>query len=159
ARDAKNRPVTDLMIRGGITAPGAKPDDAQKVQLKFEQENSGLYKATFKAEEAGSYFVNAQATRKVTETVNGKEVTRDEVDSVRAGVTIPYSPEFADNESNTGLLEKLRLITDGKTYSEDLLAKAANPKDPETESTKSLLAGNVFRSGLPQFRNLQPIWY
>ena len=29
------------------------------------------------------------------------------VDSVRGGVTLPYSPEFAEQESNTPLLEKL----------------------------------------------------
>ena len=29
-------------------------------------------------------------------------------DSVRAGVTIPYSPEFAEMESNPDLLEKMR---------------------------------------------------
>ena len=38
---------------------------------------------------------------------DGKESEVEEgVDSVRAGVTLPYSPEFADLESNTALLER-----------------------------------------------------
>ena len=51
---------------------------------------------------------------------DGKEVEVEEgVDSVRAGVTLPYSPEFAELESNTALLEKLREMTGGKSYADD----------------------------------------
>src|SRR5207245_1885159 len=93
-------------------------------------------------------------------TEKGKKVMKEEgVDSVRSGVTIPYSPEFADLESNTALMERLRDLTGGMTLSEDLLAKAADPKNRQAESTRNELAQNVFRSGLPQFKNLQPIWF
>jgi hypothetical protein len=81
------------------------------------------------------------------------------LDSVRSGVTIPYSPEFADLESNTALMERLRDMTGGKTLSEDLLAKAADLKNPQAEGIRSELAQNLFRSGLPQFKNLQPVWF
>jgi hypothetical protein len=109
-----------------------------------------MYVADFKADEAGSYFINAQATRRVKKKLpDGKEVIEDEFDGIRSGVTVPYSPEFADMESNTALLEKLRDITGGKTLSEtpEGLAEAVESKV-------------VFRqSDLPQSRSLQPIWY
>jgi uncharacterized membrane protein len=162
ARDSNNRPMTELMLRGGVTTPGAPAGDARnKVELKFEQKNSGLYEAEFKADEAGSYFIDAQAVRKKT-IVNkdGKEVEVEEgTDSIRAGVTVPYSPEFADLESNTALLERLRDMTGGRTIAEDRLAKAANPSDPAAPALSAALAQDVFRSGLPQFKNLQPVWY
>src|SRR5439155_13775584 len=52
ARDKDNRPITNLSLRGGITMPSAK--DA-KIDLRFEQKNSGVYEADFKADEAGPY--------------------------------------------------------------------------------------------------------
>ncbi|HEV3448362.1 MAG TPA: VWA domain-containing protein, partial [Gemmataceae bacterium] len=160
ARDEANRPLTDLLLRGGVTSPLAKGESDRKLELKFEQKNSGLYEAEFKAEEAGYYFVNAQAVRQVETTKGGKKEMKEEaLDSVRSGVTIPYSPEFADLESNTALMERLRDMTGGKTLSEDLLAKAADLKNPQAEGIRSELAQNLFRSGLPQFKNLQPVWF
>jgi uncharacterized membrane protein len=155
ARD-NNRPMTDLMLQGGVTSPSPRPEDARRFDLKFEQKNSGLYEAEFKAEEAGSYFISAQARRSTKVVENGKEVTKEEADSVRSGVTIPYSPEFADLESNTALLERLRDMTGGKSLAEDLLEKAARANDSAVAAD---LAANVFRSGLPQFKNLQPVWF
>jgi hypothetical protein len=148
----KDQPLTDVVIEGGVTSPSAKADELGKAQPRFEQKRSGVYEAEFKAEEAGSYFINAMAKR----VQEGKMV---DVDSVRAGVTIPYSPEFADNESNTTLLEKLRDMTGGKTITEEVLAKAVSPNDPSAEATRTELAGEVFRAGLPQFKNLQPVWF
>src|SRR6202022_1442096 len=118
--------------------------------LKFEQKNSGVYEAEVKAEEAGSYFINAQATRTVkVKGKDGKETEIEEgVDSVRAGVTIPYSPEFADLESNTALLERLREMTGGKSYADADTALAATARE-----------GEVFRPGPTLLKSLQPIWY
>ena len=184
ARDESNRPLTDLILRGGVTSPLAKNDSDRKLELffcsnfssslrslakndsdrklelKFEQKNSGLYEAEFKADEAGSYFINAAAVRMVKGKEQGKEVIKEEsFDSVRSGVTIPYSPEFADLESNTALMERLRDMTGGKTLKEDLLAQAMSPKESEATAARNELAEAVFRSGLPQFKNLQPIWF
>jgi uncharacterized membrane protein len=154
ARD-NSRPMTDLTIQGGVTSPSPRAEDTRRFDLKFEQKNSGLYEAEFKAEEAGSYFISAQARRTVKAVEKGKEVTKEEADSVRSGVTIPYSPEFADLESNTALLDRLRDMTGGKSYPETLLDRAARGD----ESTAATLAADVFRSGLPQFKNLQPVWF
>jgi uncharacterized membrane protein len=159
ARDGNNRPLTDLNIQGGITTPNPKAEDSKRPQLKFEQKNSGLYEAEFKAEEAGSYFISVQGRRKVKVMENGKEVEKEEADSIRSGVTIPYSPEFADMESNPALLSRLRDMTGGTNIPEDELAKAADETDPSAEAARSALAREVFRSGLPQFKNLQPVWY
>lgn len=117
ARDKNNRPLTDLTLRGGITIP-AKDERSRPPELKFEQKNSGLYEAEFKAEEAGSYFINVQSKRGVKTIKGGKEIASEETDSVRSGVTIPYSPEFADMESNAPLLDKLRSISGGTTFPE-----------------------------------------
>jgi hypothetical protein len=81
------------------------------------------------------------------EVVNGKEV-KTALDAARAGVTVPYSPEFADLESNTGLLKRLSEITGGKVY---------------TESDEDLLraadSGEIFRDAPATVRALLPFWY
>jgi hypothetical protein len=140
-----------LKLRGGITAPGGKADEpGRQRELRFVQTGSGQYKAEVKADEAGSYFLNAQAVR--TKKVKGRDGQEHEieegVDSVRAGVTLPYSPEFAELVSNTPLLERLRELTGGHTYVEDeiLLADAAE-------------SGTVFRSAPERVKSLLPLWY
>lgn len=144
ARNEKNQPRTDLTLRGAVTLPGEKPD-APEVQLRFEQKSSGVYEAEFKAEEAGSYFVNAAAVRKLMK--DGKPFD-EVVDSVRAGATIPYSQEFADLESNTTLLENLRELTDGMSFG-----------DSDADLRDVARSGVLFRPGKLQFRSLQPIWF
>jgi uncharacterized membrane protein len=149
ARDRDGKMLADLKIKGGVSAPGGNAD-AEKIELRFEQTNSGIYVAEFKADEAGSYFISAQAARKVKKKLpDGKEVEEEEFDGIRSGVTVPYSPEFADMESNTALLEKVREITNGRTLSEEpeALFEAAN-------------SGVPFRhTDIEQSKSLQPIWY
>ena len=137
AQDADKTPITDVELKAGITAPGFKVRDDRKVELKFEQKNSGVYEAEIPADEVGAYFINIQAKWKR----DGQEV----VDNVRAGVTIPYSPEFAEMESNPTLLEKLSAMTGGKAYRDELavLEDAARNSDvfrPVPESHASLQA-------------------
>jgi uncharacterized membrane protein len=155
ARDNDNRPLTDLRLRGAVTppsVPGGVPSaaPAKMGELKFEQKSSGVYEAEFKADEAGSFFINAQAWRQVKTRKDGQEFVGEEsFDSVRSGVTIPYSPEFADLESNSPLLKRLRELTGGQAY-----------KDEDASLAEAAQSGDVFRlSGLPPSRNLQPIWY
>src|SRR5205807_673647 len=107
ARDERNRPITDLRFLGAVTLPNQMPGEGKPLDLKFEQKSSGQYEAEFKAEEAGSYFINAKAIRSVPQIKDGKTVIVEESDSIRSGVTLPYSPEFADLESNTALLKRL----------------------------------------------------
>src|SRR2546423_1710646 len=69
------------------------------------------------------------------------------VQSVRSGVTIPYSPEFAEMESNTALLEKPRSATGGASYVE-----------PDGELARIARSGEIFRP-IPFSRSsLQTLW-
>ena len=70
------------------------------------------------------------------------------VDSRRTGVTISYSPEFADLETNTGLLKTLARITGGEVYSEDPKALA-----------ELAASGRLYRNAPEGTRALLPLWY
>jgi uncharacterized membrane protein len=148
ARDDKNRPLTDLRLQGLVTAPNQQPGETKPIDLKFEQKNSGEYEAEFKAEEAGSYFINAQARRTTKQMKNGKEVEVEETDSIRSGVTLPYSPEFADLESNTALLNQLADLTGGIVYDETDKALA-----------DVVRTGQVFRKSSVSAQSPQPMWF
>jgi uncharacterized membrane protein len=169
ARDEQNRPLTNLSLRGGVTPPSAKGEGPGRIDLKFEQKNSGVYEAEFKADEAGSYFINAQATRKVKKKDrDGKDMVIEEgVDSVRSGVTIPYSPEYSDLESNTALLRRLAEMTGGMVYLEQPRQTVDGKPVPGEEVIpagaptldEAVRADDVFRPGLPTVKNMQPVWY
>ena len=139
AQDADKTPITDVELRAGITAPGFNVGDDRKTELKFEQKNAGVFEAVIPADQVGAYFINIQAKWKK----DGKEFT----DNVRAGVTIPYSPEFAEMESNPTLLEKIGEMTGGKAYRDDskVLEDAANNAE-------------VFRTVPESHANLQALW-
>jgi uncharacterized membrane protein len=135
ARDDNKNPLTDVEFRARITSPSLKETEGVK-DLKFEQKNVGVYEAEFKAEDVGSYFLNVQA--------KWKDKGKEQVDNIRGGVTIPYSPEFAEMESNTALLERLRDLTGGTAIpdNDEALARAAHSREvfrPVTTGNVSLL--------------------
>jgi uncharacterized membrane protein len=144
------RPDTKLRLRAGVTGPGEDPEGAKKQALVFVQKNSGQYELEVKAEEAGSYFVTAQATRTVKQIgKDGKEHEVEEaIDSVRSGVSLPYSPEFAETESNTSLLERIREVTEGQHYD-----------DNDASLTEAARSGEVFRRGPDRVKSLLPLWH
>ncbi len=146
ARDDKNRPLTDLRLQSMVTPPAQQQAGAKPIELKFAQKSSGEYEAEFKAEEEGTYFINALARRTVKQIKDGKEVEVEESDSIRSGVTLPYSPEFADLESNSGLLRKLAEMTDGQEYDEMQLPEAVRKN-------------TVFRKSPVTAQSPQPMWY
>jgi hypothetical protein len=151
ARTDDGKPDVGLKLRGGITAPGARPDaPGPRRELRFVQTNSGQYEAEVKAEEAGSYFITAQAVRvRKVAGRDGKEHEIEEgVDSVRSGVTLPYAPEFSDLESNTALLERLREATAGQAYEDD-----------EVSLTEAAKSGVVFRPAPDRVKSLLPLWH
>jgi uncharacterized membrane protein len=147
ARDDRNRPITDLRLKGGVTTPEGT-GDGKPLDLKFEQRAGGVYEAEFKAEEMGSYFINAQAIRSTEVVKDGKKQVVEETDSIRTGVTVPYSPEFTDLESNSHLLRKIAQITGGNVYTEG---------DAELQAVAK--AGTVFRPTPAAAKALQPIWF
>src|SRR5262249_38796890 len=109
------------------------------------------------------------------------------VDSVRAGISIPYSPEFAEVESNSDLVEKIAMLTDGKVFDEKDLQQlyldaviAGNAILPDSEDAKKLppasskeradaqkrrtelahtLLADVCRTGPPPSRAHLPLWF
>src|SRR5262249_43380471 len=75
---------------------------------------------------------------------DGKEREVEEgTDSVRAGVTLPYSPEFADLSTNTALLDTIVDMTGGESYPEEILDEVAKK-------------GTVFRAPEERSRFLLP---
>ncbi len=149
-RDKDGRPITDLDLRGGITSPSLKGADGRLPELKFTQKGVGVYEAEVRAEDVGSYFIHVQASRR--KTVVGKDgqktTVAEVVDAARGGVSIPYSPEFAEMESNTGLLVRLAKMTGGKIYPDEAAALRQVAE-----------SGEVFRPAAVRTRSLQSIWF
>lgn len=141
ARDPDNRPITNLRFKTGLTSPSFKERDGRARDLKFEQKNAGVYEAEFPADEVGAFFLNVQAQ---WEDEKGNTID----DRVRAAVTIPYSPEFSEIDSNTSLLQKLADITGGRVYADD---------GPTLDAVAR--AGTVFRPVPLSHHSLQPLWH
>jgi hypothetical protein len=139
AQDENKAPLTDVELQAGVIAPSLKSSEG-KPKLKFEQTKPGIYEAEIQAEDVGSYFFNIQGKWK---DAKGELQT----DSVRAGATISYSPEFAEMTSNLALLKKLTEITGGKMYADE-----ASYLDEVARS------GEVFRPVPILNLSLLPIW-
>jgi uncharacterized membrane protein len=149
ARTEDGRPDTKLHLRAGVTGPG-DPEEGKKQGLAFVQKNSGQYELEVKAEEAGSYFVTAQATRTVKQKGRDGQMhdVEEAIDGVRSGVTLPYSPEFSETESNTALLERIRDLTEGRRFEDDDAALEAAAR-----------SGAAFRPGPDRVKSQLPLWY
>lgn len=145
AKDEQGKPDINLTdLQAEVTLPRGTGQGVRKPQLRFEQKSSGLYEATFPTEQSGSYFIGLRVTRRSMDGGNIK--LQDE--SVRASVTIPYAPEFADMESNVDLLERIRQETGGERFDDDAetLTEIAN-------------SGQVFRPTPAGFTSYQPMWH
>src|SRR5262249_39452643 len=147
ARDDAGKPDTTLTLRGGITMPGAlEGTSGPRQTLKFVQRNAGVYVAEVKAEDSGSYFITAQATRMVKPRNGVGPDIEEGVDTVRTGITIPHTREYSTPESNLPLMKRLASTTGGLVYDED-----------DQELTRIATQGVPFRSGLPHTGALQPL--
>ena len=136
ARDEADRPLAGVTIRGTVTPPRPLAAGEAAPRIEFQRVGPGRFEAEFPAGEAGAYFVYARAFR------DGQLV-----DAARAGVTVPYSPEFADLEPNPALLRRLAELTGGLVYTED-----------DAELLRVARAGDVFRDALKTVRALPPVW-
>ncbi len=149
ARDSNKKAMTNLRLEGAVTAPSPQTNGGKPIVLDFKQKNAGQYEAEFKADEAGSYFLNATARETVEETRDGKKVLTEKiVDGVRSGVTIPYSPEFTDLETNLAALRRIAEITGGNVYeeSDEALKNVADSK-------------LVYRQAPTKDRSYQSFWF
>jgi len=140
-RDEQDRPVPGVSVRGSLTPVRSTRADGPRAAIDrpitFERTAPGRFEAEVPAEEAGAYLVNAQVVR------DGKVI-----DGARAGVTVPYSPEFADLEPNPALLRRLAELTGGTVYTEG---------DAELQAVAR--SGEVFRDAPKTVRSLSPIWF
>jgi hypothetical protein len=162
-------PLTGMTLRGGVSTPG-KPLPGEKAPtVTFKPNKSGFYEAEFDATEAGAYFLNVQAEADELD-ANGKPIMvaklgkdgQPEIDpktgqpvlvpkrrafAARAGVTVPYSPEFIDLESNTALMKRLAEATGGEYFDE--------PNDPAA----LVKAHDFYRPGPEVVRSVLPFWF
>lgn len=150
ARDPQSKkPITNLRLEGAVTAPSPNANGGKPILLDFKQKNAGQYEAEFKAEEAGSYFLNTTAKQTVEEIKDGQKVlTEKVVDGVRSGVTIPYSPEFQDLETNLAELKRIAEITGGNIYNET-----------DADLRKVVESNEVYRNAPIKERSYQPFWF
>lgn len=148
AHDVDKTPLTDVKLKAGITTPAFKVKDDKKFELKFEQKNAGVYEAEIPADEVGAYFINIRAEwEKLERGKDGILIRTPMTDNVRAGVTIPYSPEFAELESNPSLLEKISKETGGRIYKDDSIAL-----------DNAAMMSEVFRPIPESYATLQTFW-
>ena len=153
-RDEQDKPLTGLALRAGLSTPNPTAPGEKAPTVEFKPKGGGTYEAEFPADEAGAYFLNVQAQEPARDAAgnlvpgpDGKPQMRT-VDAARAGVTVPYSPEFADLESNTPLLRKLTEITGGQFHTE------------ASEDLEALLkSGDLFRPAPQQTRAVLPFWF
>ncbi|CAN5441996.1 VWA domain-containing protein [soil metagenome] len=142
ARDDKDRPVGGLEMKGGISLP-RQPQPGEKLPvLNFKKKGAGVYEAEFPVEEAGSYFVTIQGLQPGA---GGKPTL---FDYARTGVTVPYSQEFADLETNTPLLKRLSEITGGDFHTEEQADLDAMVKN-----------ASVYREAPKVVRAIKPFWF
>ncbi len=153
-RDEQDKPVTGLALRAGLTTPSPAPAGEKPPTVEFKPKGGGTYEAEFPADEAGAYFLNVQAQEPARDAAgnlvpgpDGKPAMRT-VDAARAGVTVPYSPEFADLESNTPLLRRLADITGGQFHTEEA-----------ADLEELLRTGDLFREAPQQVRAVLPFWF
>ncbi len=166
-KNGRPLPLAGMTLRGGVSTPN-KPLPGDKVPtVTFKPNKSGYYEAEFDATEAGAYFLNVQAEADeldsngkpvmVQQTKDGKPVVDKDGKPVmvpkrrtfaaRAGVTVPYSPEFIDLESNTALMKRLAEATGGEYFDE--------PNDPAA----LVRAHDFYRLGPTVVRSVLPFWF
>ena len=152
-RDEKDRPIPGVSLRGAVSLPRPLAPGEQAPKVEFRPKGGGQYEAEFAVDEAGSYFLNVQALTPTLDAAGNASLNPDGspqvtvVDASRSGVTVPYSPEFADLESNAPLLKRLSERTGGKSFTDldDLAALAKS--------------GELFRAGAQGTRALLPFWF
>ncbi|MFO0937009.1 MAG: VWA domain-containing protein [Gemmataceae bacterium] len=141
ARDEKDKAVGGLRLKAAITSPKPPAPGEKPIEPEFKREGVGRYVAEVTAEEAGSYFLNVVASQA------GPNGTFVPFDAARAGFAVPYSPEYADLESNPKLLRQISELTDGNVFSDsDDLGQIAKDK-------------TLFRDAPKTVRSLLPFWF
>jgi len=133
AWDDKDRFLNDLPVSGTVLGPDMEPRT-----LTFQQTAPGRYVGEAPAADAGSYLLAIHPGGGRT--------------PLRSGVSVPYSAEFRDKETNLTLLSELAKAppTGGQPgVLVERLPQAAAADPP---------AVNSFRHDLAKARSVEPIW-
>jgi len=138
ALDKDDEFLNFLNLGGSVIGPDMKP-----VELEMKQTAPGRYVGEFPATAKGSSFIMLSPGPGHS--------------PIRAGVSVPYSDEFRDRETNDPLLDALA----------SMKPKGGKPGaviEPKTSSTdvatiiKQMLDTNPFRHDLPKATSNQDIW-
>jgi hypothetical protein len=122
-----------------LTAVALTPD-LQPIDVELEQTAPGRYVGDFASAEAGSYLIAV--------------APGDGGGVIRTGVSVGYSPEYRDQETNLPLLESLARLnaaggTAGRLIETDLAADAAG---------ETIAAADPFRRDLKLGHSSQAAW-
>ena len=157
ARDEQEKSVPGLSLRGAVTLPNRALPGEKVPTVTFKPNKNGQYEAEFDATEAGAYFVNVQAEEerltadgRVMRDATTKRVVMKTFDAARAGVTVPYSPEYVDLESNVALLKEISERTGGQYFEEP---------NETTNPAELVRLAEFFRKGPEVVRSVLPFWF
>jgi uncharacterized membrane protein len=126
--------------------------DMQPFPVRIDQVAPGRYVGEFSADKPGSYYLTVNTGVEQVE-VDGRTEQRSRAPLI-TGVTVPYSPEFNDRESNLALLKYLAAVLPkggeaGTVISEDL----------RPELMENLIRQvDTFRHNLAKAVSVQDIW-
>jgi hypothetical protein len=157
-RDNKKKPVSGLSLEGMVSlpnplAPGQPPP---KLDFRPKAGSPGQYVAEFTADDSGSYFVTVNATEPKIG-AGGRQERDDQgrpvyqpFDSARTGTTVPYSPEYADLETDTGRMKRIAEATGGRYFEE---------AGTVADAAKLAATAEFFRRPKLGSESQSPFWY
>lgn len=117
---------------GSLRLTVASSASPEAKELALDPVSAGVYEASVEAEASGSYGITVSSGGQ-----GGKPVILG-----RGAASVPYSPEFAVVEDNSGLLEQIAQITGGRMIEE-----------------KDLAGADLFKKEGPGERRMQPVWH
>lgn len=135
ALDKNDEFLNFLDLSGTVLGPQAQP-----LELSLKQIAPGRYAGQFAAPQAGSYFLSIGSGP-------GRPLTR-------AGINVPYSSEFKQQESNDALVRNLAALTPEGGQSGLVI------DEPESAGhVEKSLRANVFRHELERATSRQDAWH
>ncbi|MCA9173672.1 MAG: VWA domain-containing protein [Planctomycetales bacterium] len=140
--------ISDLQMSATVTAPDMSTFEAPIVQVA-----PGTYQAVFDADQSGDYLLSINPGDKVDE--DGKTRSRG---VVTAGVTVPYSAEFRDRETNVALLKALAGVRPQGGQPGHMLPFNVSRTVTVDESGKEVESPHSFQHNLQRAVSIQDVW-
>jgi Mg-chelatase subunit ChlD len=138
ALDQNDEFLNFLNLSGSVVAP-----DMKSLNLEMKQTAPGRYVGEVDATQTGSYFVMLSPGA-------GQS-------PIRAGVSIPYSAEFRERETNEALLKSLAGLAPKSAEPGKVID--AEPELPTEQRLAKLLEADTFRHDLPKAASSQDVWH